>query len=70
MRSLKSGMISPNHLINDREILEGIDGIKQKYSNKDVLSFKDIFVFISGEGLSDRLLNPSSIRTINQKLNS
>ena len=33
---------------NDREISEGIDEIKQNYSNKDILSFQDIFVFITG----------------------
>ncbi len=33
---------------NDREILEGINEIKNKYSEQDILSFNDTFVFILG----------------------
>ncbi len=33
---------------SDREIIEGINEIKSKYSDKDILSFNDTFVFIIG----------------------
>lgn len=39
---------------DDREIVEGINEIKLKYSDKDILEFNDTFVFITGEKCSSK----------------